>query len=128
VLGPDQRLRRADDFAIVIRRGRRVGRNGLVVHVLTPGAAGTAAGVTSRAGFVIGKAVGGAVVRNTVRRRLRHLLRAELPRLAPGTDVVVRALPEAADRSFDELSAHLRDAIAVASRPRGAGERRSTNG
>jgi ribonuclease P protein component len=67
--------------------------------------------------------VGSAVTRNTVRRRLRHLLRTELDRLSPGTDVVVRVLPEAAERSFDELGRHLREALAAAGRPRPAGRR-----
>jgi ribonuclease P protein component len=115
VLAAHQRLRRADDFATVIRRGRRAGRNGLVVHLHTRELDAPA---EPRAGFVVPKAVGPAVTRNTLRRRLRHLLRDELPRLAPGTDLVVRVLPEAADRSFAELGGHLRSAIEAARRPR----------
>ena len=122
MLAADQRLRRSDDFATVIRRGRRAARNGLVVHLHTPD---SAEGVTRRprAGFVVPRAVGSAVTRNTVRRRLRHLLRTELDRLRPGTDVVVRVLPDAAGRSFDELGRHLREALAAAGRPRSAGRR-----
>lgn len=71
-----------------------------------------------RAGFVVSKAVGGAVVRNLVRRRLQHLVRAGLDTLPPGTDVVVRALPGAATRSFQELDADLRAALAAALRVR----------
>lgn len=113
MLAAHERLRRAGDFTTAVRRGRRAGRDGLVVHVHTRESAGA-----PRAGFVVPKAVGPAVTRNLVRRRLRHLLRDELPRLAPGTDVVVRVLPEAAGRSFQELGEHLRAALAAASRPR----------
>jgi ribonuclease P protein component len=125
VLAADQRLRRSDDFATVIRRGRRAARDGLVVHLRAPDPTEPVAH-RPRAGFVVPKAVGNAVTRNTVRRRLRHLLRSELDRLDPGTDVVVRVLPEAAGRRFDELGQHLREALAAAGRPRAA--RRSARG
>ena len=122
MLAADQRLRRSDDFATVIRRGRRAARNGLVVHLHAPDSTEPVAR-RPRAGFVVPRTVGSAVTRNTVRRRLRHLLRTELDRLSPGTDVVVRVLPEAAERSFEELGRHLREALAAAGRPRPAGRR-----
>ncbi len=50
---------------------------------------------TARAGFVVGKTVGNSVVRHRVTRRLRALVRAELHRLPPTADLVVRARPEA---------------------------------
>lgn len=121
MLAAHQRLRRADDFATTVRRGRRAARDGLVVHVLAPPDGDkTAAGpaTPSRVGFVVPKGVGRAVVRNRVRRRLRHLMRDELAGLQPGTDVVVRVLPEAADRTSAELRTHLRGALVAASRPR----------
>ena len=65
---------------------------------------------TPRAGFVVSRAVGNAVVRNRVRRRLRHLVRDRLPELAvltPGAVLVVRALPAAADATYDELRGDL---------------------
>jgi ribonuclease P protein component len=131
VLATGQRLRRAADFATVIRRGGRSGRDGLVVHVHTRDAddrseRGAPDGPGSvRAGLVVSKAVGTAVTRNRVRRRLRHLLRNELTRLAPGTDVVVRVLPEAATRSYGELGRHLSAALDAARSPR---SRRSARG
>ena len=76
----------------------------------------------SRAGFVVSKAVGGAVVRNRVKRRLRHLMREQLGALPSGTDVVVRALPAAAGRSYAELGTDLARSIeAAARRPRRSG-------
>jgi ribonuclease P protein component len=50
----------------------------------------------ARAGFVVGKAVGNSVVRHRVTRQLRALVRSELDRLPPASDLVVRARPEAA--------------------------------
>ncbi|AOS66198.1 ribonuclease P protein component [Actinoalloteichus hymeniacidonis] len=65
----------------------------------TPTRAGSA-----RVGFVVSKAVGDSVVRHRVSRRLRHVLRARLGALPPGTDVVVRALPPAASSTSDQLA------------------------
>jgi ribonuclease P protein component len=65
------------------------------------------------------------VVRNTIRRRLRHLVRDELAMVASGTDIVVRVLPEAAGRSYQELGLHLHAAIEAATRARTGREGRS---
>ena len=57
----------------------------------------------SRFGFIVSKQVGGAVVRNTVRRRLKALSAEVLPSLASGNEIVIRALPSAANASFGDL-------------------------
>ena len=67
-----------------------------------PGAGPGAAG--PRAGFVVGKAVGGSVARHRVSRRLRALVRDQLHRLPATADLVVRARPEAATATFADLS------------------------
>jgi ribonuclease P protein component len=142
VLAAAARLRRREDFTATVRGGRRASRGALVVHVMTGDSATpdphTAAtdgrpptGRTDtgpvrvsgnpppvRAGFVVSKAVGNAVTRNLVARRLRHLVRAHLDSLPPGTDLVVRALPAAATRTYHELEADLRDGFAAAMRRR----------
>jgi ribonuclease P protein component len=59
----------------------------------------------------VSKAVGGAVQRNLVKRRLRHLVRDRLPELAPGSLVVVRALPGAAAASHADLARDLDAAL-----------------
>ncbi|WP_328341700.1 ribonuclease P protein component [Micromonospora sp. NBC_00421] len=134
-----QRLRRSNDFAAAVRGGRRVGRGAVVVHLTLPAAA-TPLGTTplgatsseparstdpemisesSRAGFVVSKAVGPAVVRNKVRRRLRHLVRDRLAALPAGSTLVVRALPTAAGTPYTRLGADLDAAIAAARTSRG---------
>jgi ribonuclease P protein component len=134
VLATAHRLRRSTDFASTIRSGRRAGRGAVVVHLTLPDAELTApaeparsGGHPVRAGFVVSKAVGGAVTRNTVRRRLRHLVRDRLADLPPGSTLVVRALPAAADLPYVRLGADLDAALAAARsprRPRTSGGRR----
>ncbi|MEU3184944.1 ribonuclease P protein component [Streptomyces sp. NPDC006923] len=123
MLPTEYRLRRREDFATAVRRGRRAGRPLLVVHLRSgatdPHAPGESA-PPSRAGFVVSKAVGGAVVRNLVKRRLRHLIRDRLPELPPGSLVVVRALPGAGDAEYAQLA---RDLDAALRRLLGGGAR-----
>lgn len=90
MLPASARLRSSEDFRTTVRRGRRVGRPTLVLHVVSR------PDTITRAGFVVSKAVGGAVVRNRVKRRLRHLVAGSLAGTTQGLDVVVRALPAAA--------------------------------
>ncbi|MDG4790939.1 ribonuclease P protein component [Micromonospora sp. WMMD1102] len=149
MLAAAQRLRRSSDFAAAIRGGRRAGRGSVVVHLdqagtpasPTPASPATASARTrtasepvrstgaghepapARAGFVVSKAVGGAVVRNSVRRRLRHLVRDRLPALPPGSTLVVRALPAAAESSYTRLGADLDAALAAALAPRKSARR-----
>ncbi|MGA1836732.1 ribonuclease P protein component [Herbiconiux sp. 11R-BC] len=65
----------------------------------------------ARFGFIVAKTVGVAVVRNRVRRRLKAASHELLPRVSPGVDVVVRALPQAGSQPyrvlFEELSRSL---------------------
>jgi ribonuclease P protein component len=111
-LAAAQRLRRRGEFAAAIRAGRRASRGVLVVHLTLPDTA-SEPGTGARAGFVVPKAVGGAVVRNTVQRRLRHLVRDRIGQLPAGSDLVVRALPGAAERSYHGLSVDLDAALAA---------------
>ncbi|WP_406284533.1 ribonuclease P protein component [Embleya sp. NBC_00896] len=137
MLPADNRLRRREDFAIAVRRGRRAGRPNLVVHLHRQETSGLVAPertpVTAqpsepdtlrqpvaedphaevehapppRAGFVVSKAVGPAVVRNVVKRRLRHLIHDRMALLPAGSLVVVRALPPAAQADHSALARDL---------------------
>ncbi|MEN8649827.1 ribonuclease P protein component [Streptomyces sp. 21So2-11] len=124
MLPTENRLRRREDFATAIRRGRRAGRPLLVVHLRNSGSTDPHAPGESvpqtRAGFVVSKAVGNAVVRNVVKRRLRHLVRERLSELPPGSLVVVRALPGAGDADHAQLA---RDLDAALQRLLGGGAR-----
>ena len=81
----------------------------MVVHLLAPEVerAHPGAPAAPRVGFVVSKAVGPAVTRNKVQRRLRHLARERTRCLPPHGMLVVRALPEAAHASYDELAREL---------------------
>ena len=65
----DQRLRKSQEFAIVLKRGKRWSNDLLVL-----GAYPNDLGV-NRYGFSVGKRVGKAVRRNLVKRRLRETVR-----------------------------------------------------
>ena len=83
------------------RRGRSVSDGLLTVRTLRTG------GPLKRFGFAAGKRVGNAVVRNRVKRRLRHAVRDVLAELPASSELVVRALPAAAELSSAELRTEL---------------------
>jgi ribonuclease P protein component len=116
VLPAQARLRRRPEFTAVVRSGRRIGRPTMVLHYLSdrpaPSSGGPVAVVPGpRAGFVVGKAVGNSVVRHRVTRRLRAVVLAELPRLPLTADLVVRARPEAATATSQQLHRDLRSGL-----------------
>lgn len=124
MLPADHRMRRSQDYAAAVRRGRRSGRSTLVAHL-----AAVEADQPTRVGFVVSRAVGGAVTRNVVRRRLRELARHRLDRIGEGRLLVIRALPRAATATQAELGSdldHALDSLRSSSRNReGVAERRS---
>jgi len=117
VLPAAARLRRSTDFTATLRGARTARGDGMVVLHAAPADPSASAGADPRAssprvGFVVPRAVGPAVARNRVRRRLRHLVRDRLGALPVGTDLVVRALPGAADRTYEQLGPDLAAALA----------------
>ncbi|GAA0930994.1 ribonuclease P protein component [Pseudonocardia zijingensis] len=119
MLPAGSRLTHRDEFAAVLRRGRRSGRSRIVVHMHCPAEPGP-----TRAGLIVSKAVGGSVVRHRVSRRLRHLLAPRLGALPPGSMVVVRALPPAAGATSAELGEDLDAGLHGVLRKCAAGTRR----
>lgn len=97
----ENRLASEADFRRVRHEGRSWAHPLLVAHARPTGDR------PFRAGFVVGKRVGGAVCRNRVRRRLRELVRARLPALRSGWDVVLSARAPSANATFPELAAAL---------------------
>src|SRR6266576_2748228 len=88
--GPRPRLEmlsRPQDFAAIQERGAIRSHPLLATRVLR-----TDLG-TTRFCLATGRALGPAVVRNRVRRRLREEIRALLPSMRPGRDVLVIARP-----------------------------------
>lgn len=60
-----------------------------------------------RFGFIVAKTVGVAVERNLVRRRLKALTFAAIPQMPDGTEIVIRALPGAAQAGWDTLQSEI---------------------
>ena len=103
MLTASHRLRSSAEFTTTTRNGIRAAKTHLVAHFyLPPGATGPA-----KVGFTVSSAVGGSVVRHRVTRQLRAGCQALLADLPPGSRLVVRALPTAAQVSKPVLQAEL---------------------
>ena len=101
------RLRASAEFTSTTRKGTRAAKALLVAHFhLPPGATGPA-----KVGFTVSSAVGGSVVRHRLTRRLRVGCRVLLPELPPGSRLVIRALPAAAQAPGPALQAELESGV-----------------
>ncbi|GAA2226270.1 ribonuclease P protein component [Herbiconiux moechotypicola] len=105
MLAKPHRITSGADYRVTVRRGTKIVGPHTVTYIRASGSPG------ARFGFIVAKSVGVAVTRNLVRRRLKAAAYALLPAMAPGYDVVVRALPEAGSQPyrllFEELSRSL---------------------
>ena len=106
MLARANRVVRADDFRMVVRRGRRSVTPSAVYYRLERDA-----GEPLRVGIIVARSVGNAVARNLVRRRYRALGRSFVEAGARGNDVVVRALPGAAQRTWATLADDMHTAL-----------------
>ena len=106
MLARANRIRSGADYRLTVRKGARVHAPNTITYVRR-----ASDRMPVRFGFIVSKAVGGAVVRNTVRRRLKAVCREELPRVAPGHEIVVRALPASAQASWITLQSEIRRAV-----------------
>nr|WP_296776691.1 ribonuclease P protein component [Rhodococcus sp. (in: high G+C Gram-positive bacteria)] len=112
MLPEPHRLHRSADFSRAVRRGRRMGRQDLVVHAFTRDDVSSVFSVgESRFGLIVSKAVGPAVTRHRVARRLRHICSQLLPEVPETADIVIRALPGAADLSSRDLHRQVRSGL-----------------
>ena len=99
-------MRRSTDFTAVVRAGRRAPSQTLVLHVLSRDDVDPV-----RVGLIVSKGVGGSVVRHQVARRLRAVCADRLSNFGDGDLVVLRALPEAARATSQQLAVDLEHAI-----------------
>lgn len=111
MLPKNQRLRLAQDLTATVRSGVRSGRRNVVLYA-RPRLDNEAG---DRFGFIVSKAVGIAVKRNLAKRRMREIAQ-ELRREDGNLDIVVRALPGAAEVSWTELRSQVTSAFAAAVR------------
>lgn len=106
MLAKANRITRGTDYRAVVRRGARFPAPDTLTYVRRRQ---DSDGI--RFGFIVSKAVGTAVRRNRVRRRLKSVCRELIPRLAPGTDVVIRALPGSAETGWVTLQEQISRAV-----------------
>jgi ribonuclease P protein component len=106
VLAKANRVTRADDFRMAVRRGRRSVTPAAVYYRLERGADDPL-----RVGIIVSRSVGNAVDRNLVRRRYRAIGREFVQAGAHGSDIVVRALPGAAQCSWATLAGEMHSAL-----------------
>jgi ribonuclease P protein component len=114
VLPAAVRMRTSAEFSDTVAHGARSAAGALVVHVRRPDAPTTAPAPSTHVGLVVSRAVGNAVVRHRVSRQLRHLLADRIGAVPPGSRVVVRALPPAAEAGSAALATALDRALARA--------------
>jgi ribonuclease P protein component, eubacterial len=106
VLAKANRIVRGADYRMTVRRGARTAGAVTLTY-----ARRTSDERPPRFGFIVAKTVGNAVTRNRVRRRLKAIAYEAVPGLAPGTDVVVRALPAAAQAPWTTLQEDIHRAV-----------------
>ena len=97
-----------------IRHGRRARRGRVVAHVIAPVEVSVGTG-PARAAFAVGKSVGNSVDRHRVVRQLRAIVVPALEQLPAGSQVVIRALPEAQGSDSSALRRDVHAAISKAS-------------
>lgn len=120
MLPQSKKLRSSRDFTVTVRRGRRIGRKTVVLHIRDTATSGGENKTDTqiarfggpRIGLVVSKAVGNAVTRHAVSRKLRHIMADAVEDYPSTLDIVVRALPASATATSQELSHDVQSALA----------------
>jgi ribonuclease P protein component len=98
VLAKKYRLKKRKDFARVYKFGKGIKGNFLFIKKAENNLN------VSRFGIVVSKNLAKkATLRNKIKRRIREIIRANLPQLKEGFDVVIIALSGIEKRSFLEI-------------------------
>lgn len=98
MLPKENRLKKKKDFEKVAGKGRAAAGGFLVLKFVENGLD------ISRVGFVVSKKISNkAVIRNKVKRRLRSAIRALLPQLRQGYDLVFFSRPSIESKDFQEI-------------------------
>ena len=121
MLAKANRVTSAEDYRSIVRRGAKVAGAHTVSYLRS-----RESGTDARFGFIVSKKVGSAVRRNLVRRRLKAACRELVDGGVSAIDVVVRALPTAADADFHALRADVLSALDVHRRRRSTSRSRPT--
>ncbi|MBX6350865.1 MAG: ribonuclease P protein component [Clostridia bacterium] len=108
MLRRDLRLGSRQKVQAVFRRGVRASQPAVAVRVLVSGEAG------SRFAIATAREIGHRPARNRARRRVAHALRALVPEVGDGLDVVIVARREALVVPFAELRRQLWEALRAA--------------
>ena len=104
MLARANRIVRGDDYRSVVRRGRRSATAHVVVSVVRrPLGADPGPDGPTRFGCSVAKAVGDAATPDTLRRRFKAIAHELLAEVPTGHDVVIRALPAAAQAGWPTL-------------------------
>ncbi len=108
-----QRLLRHADFERVYKQGQRHFAAHMTVFYLARPRETADAGVGSRVGFTVSKALGGAVQRNRMKRRLREAVRLHGVLTGISADVVINPKRSLLAVQFSEIRNEIAKAFVV---------------
>ncbi len=108
-----QRLLRHADFERVYKQGQRHFAAHMTVFYLARPSETADAGVGSRVGFTVSKALGGAVQRNRMKRRLREAVRLHGVLTGINADVVINPKRSLLAVEFSEIRNEITKAFVV---------------
>ena len=110
MLPASARLRKSSEISAVMKSGTRFSAKLVVLHVAQSSSEHT------KVAFAVGKNIGNSVARHKVTRQLRHAITPLISSFPAGSYVVVRALPEAHQATFTQLSENLKFALSKLSK------------